>query len=306
MMSKYCRAFTVSSLLALAAVSGGCSSSADEVVKPKLEVINQSKAALSMADSITAIHGTYGGACSGRAVDGSDQWIVDRAVPANTTLSVVKNDTACVLTMVSIDAGGASYAGASITMDDGWSASSSAFALASGGDSSIKFYGNAMMSATSFTTDFVITVLVSDSPNASNAGEKGATGYATRSATLETGTVAAPDYTIGFGGFGVNKDIGNVVDAVYGYAQLGAEDVTGEDFAIVSGAPASFAEVDAAFNGVPGTHGLISDLPSLKLDASGFALPTVDLDDGPQRTVIIRHTEQGVSSYQLLLVTFTP
>ncbi|HSO31367.1 MAG TPA: hypothetical protein VLT33_02590 [Labilithrix sp.] len=296
------RAFTVcSSFVALAAISGGCSSSSEEAVTPKLEIINRTASAIQLAGSITAVHGTYGGACESR----TGAWVVDGLTPGNTTLSVVKNDTACVLTMTSIDAGSSFSATPAIAMATTYATVGSGFALSSGGDTSLKFYGNAKMSAVLFASDFVISLVVSDSPRGTDAGNKGADGYASRSATLTAGGVPAPDYTIALGSFGVTKDINNVVDAVSGFALLGEEGVSGEDFAVVSGAPATFAAVDAAFSG--GSPAPLSGLATpLELPASGFALPTVDLDTSPQRTVIIRHTVNGVSSYEMLTVTFTP
>lgn len=307
-MSKSC-AFTVcSSFLALAAFSGGCSSSStDETVKPKLEVLDKTKSAIEM-DPVEGIAGTYDATCAGHTV-GTDTWSL--LADGTTDLVVVKNDTACVLTMRTITTATETFVGApAIGMDDAWQADGSAFSVVGDPEAVIRFYGNAKLDAKTFAADFLVSLLVSQSPNATDAGAKGPTGYATRTAALETTAVPASTYTISFASFGVTQDVDHVVDAVSGYAQLGLVGGTaGEDYAIVS-APldgdSSFADVDAAFNGVPGTHGAMSDLTTLRLPATGFALPTIDLDTNPQRTVIIRHTADGVSSYQLLLVTFNP
>jgi hypothetical protein len=48
------------------------------------------------------------------------------------------------------------------------------------------------------------------------------------------------------------------------------------------------------------------DLTSLRLPATAFNLVSKDLDTTTQRTVIIRNTVEAVSSYELVLVTFTP
>ena len=79
------------SLIGVASVSTGCSASAEDTVAPRLEVIDQTRSALA-ASAITVINGTYGGACDGHVVGGTDTWTFDVATPANTTLSVRKND----------------------------------------------------------------------------------------------------------------------------------------------------------------------------------------------------------------------
>jgi hypothetical protein len=297
-------------LLALASIGGGasgCTVQTDASVRPRLEVIDRTKNAFSAA-SITSITGTYGTACDGRSALGTDAWTLSvSGGPAGNELSVRKNDTDCVLTIDSVVTAGATFIGTpAIALDaaDAYAASASAFAE---DGEAVAFYGNAKVSALSFATDFTISFLASDATTASDEGDKGAT-FATESGSLSGGTVAASDYTIDLGSFGVAKDVNNVVQSVSGYAQLAEGSSTGQDYAVYAGAltgASTLIQVEAAW-AAPVSTGSLSGLTSLQLPASGFGLSGVDLDTSPQRTIIIRNTDQGVSSYQLMLITFVP
>ena len=65
----------------------------------------------------------------------------------------------------------------------------------------------------------------------------------------------------------------------------------------------SLEDVEAAYHSA-GTTGLLSTLTLLQLPAAWFDLVGLNLDTTTARTVIIRNTDQSVSSYQLLVVTF--
>jgi hypothetical protein len=298
----------LTSLVGLAAASTGCTAASDDgAVKSRVDVINQTKSALSAA-SITSISGLYAGSCDGRDAAGFDNWTISMSGgPAADELSVRKNDSDCVLTIVNIVTAGGTFIGnpaIALSTADTYKNTPSAFKLPAG---PLAFYGNAKIDALSFSADFTISLLVSDAPRASDQGNKGAT-FATQSGTVAAGTVPASAYTVSFASFGVAKDVNNVVQSVSGYAQLAEGSVTGQDYAIHAGAlngSSAFADVDAAFAGAS-TRGLLSDLTSLRLPASGFGLGALDLDNSPQRTVIVRNTDQGVSSYQLLMITFVP
>jgi hypothetical protein len=295
------------SFAGVGALATGCSGPADETVKPRLDIVNRTKSALS-SDAITSISGTYGASCDGRSGAGTDTWTVSASGgPAGDELSVRKNDSDCVLSVTDIvTADGAFIGDPAIAMSTAntWAASASAFALSAG---PLAFYGNAKISALSFAADFTISVLVSDAPNASDEGDKGAS-FATQSASLSPGTVPASDYAVSFASFNVVKDVDNVVQSVSGYAQLTEGSFVGQDYAVYEGAlsgSSTLTEVETAWSGAI-TTGLLPELTTLQLPATGFGLSAVDLDGNPQRTVIIRNTDHGVSSYQLLLITFTP
>jgi hypothetical protein len=308
-MSKYGSAFALlSTFVALAASATGCSSSPSDNpnVSGRGEIINQTKSALDSA-SITEIDGTYA-SCQDRT-DGSGWTVtgVDGTHLTGGTLSVVENDTACTLTMTSLSVGSTLYqADTAISMIATYAATASAFKI--NGAGATMFYGNAKLSAMGFASAFTVDVLASDAPSETDAGALAA-GFATRTGTATAGTVPASNYTFDLtsGAFALTKDINNIVDAVSGYAQLteGGTPLNGEDYAIVTGSPGSFAQVDAAWKGTTISGGPLSGLTALELPAGGFGLETKDLTDGQVRTVIVRHTVSGVSSYQTFTITFT-
>jgi len=128
---------------------------------------------------------------------------------------------------------------------------------------------------------------------------------ATQAGTVVAGTVPASNYSIDFETLSLVKDTDNVVQSESGYAQLEARDVIGQDYAIHLGslsAASTLAEVEIAYSSAK-TKGALSQLTTLRLPAEGFELVGERLDTGVERTVIIRNTDEGVSSYQLLLVS---
>lgn len=296
-------------LLFFGVVSGsaGCTAEGGDSVTPRVDLINQTKGALSAA-SITSITGTYGADCDGRAGAGTDTWTVSiSGGPAGNELSVRKNDANCILTLRNIiTAGGTFIAASPMALDttDTYEGSASAFALSAG---PLAFYGNAKINALTFAANFTITLLVSDAPGATDEGNKAAT-FATQSGTVSAGTVPASNYTLSLTSFGLTKDVNNVVQSVSGFAQLSAGSATGQNYAVYEGAltgSSTLAQVETAYSGAT-TTGLLSALTTLQLPASGFGLAGADLDSTTQRTIILRNTDQGVSSYQLLLITFIP
>lgn len=296
------RTLALAALTMLAALSGCAADDSD--VKPHVEVIDRTKSALS-ASGITAVNGTYGAACSGRAAEGTDAWTVDIAVPSASTLSVRKNDSDCVLTITSVLTADGTFIGSpSIALGTAYNADASAFATDNG---PLAFYANAKISSLAFADDFTVSLLVSDDPRATDSGDRSAN-FATQSASVESNAVPASSYTISYASFDVVKDVDDVVQSVSGFAQLSSGAVAGQDYAIHEGwldGSSSFAAVDAAFAGAT-SRGSLAALDALKVPAADFGLVGLDLDSSPKRTVIVRNTSDGVSSYQLLSVTFTP
>jgi hypothetical protein len=289
------------SIVGLAGASAGCSAADDGNVGARLEVIDRSGSALSAA-SITAITGTYGATCDGRHENGTEAWTLTmEGEAANDELSVRKNDADCVLTVRNVVAGGATYIGdpaMALTTTD-YKESASGFAEDEG---PLAFYGNAKIDSLAFADNFTISLLVSADSSAS-ADSHGAT-YATQSGSVSQSEVPASEYTISFfAEFAITKDANNVVLSADGYAQLALanEAIAGQSYVVYDGAltsASSFAVVDAAFKA-----GTAAPVPGdLQLPASAFTLETKTLEQ--QRTVIISNTAEGVTSYQLLLITF--
>ena len=100
----------------------------------------------------------------------------------------------------------------------------------------------------------------------------------------------------------------NVVQSVSGYAALTAGSVAGQDYAIHQGqltSASTLAEVAAAYVAAAEKHTFASLSPALQIPASQFGLAGVTLTSGVKRTVNVRNTS-AVTSYQLLLINFTP
>lgn len=290
------------SLAGLAFISTGCGSEGD--VGSRVEVINRTQSALSAA-SILSLTGTYGGLCNGRAVAGTDTWTASvTGGPAVNELSVRMNDDDCVLTFNNVVTAGGSFIGnPAITMDvaDTYQGAASEYALAAG---PLAFYGNAKISSLLFASDFTLTLLVSDTALTETTK---AASFATVSATVLASNVAAPNYSVLFTPFDLEVDVNNVVQFVGGYAQLGAGSQAGLDYAIYQGpltVDSTLPEIETAF--AASNPDLISNLTTLQLPAADFGVLTADLDTSTQRTVIIRNVVEGISSYQLLLITFIP
>jgi hypothetical protein len=108
--------------------------------------------------SLAAINGTYGAGCIARTGSWSVR-VSGVAALANAALSVVKNNTACVLTVTSLVADQTYVATPAIALTGAYQASASAFSA--GG---VVFHGNAKLGATTFASDFVVTLLYSQDP----------------------------------------------------------------------------------------------------------------------------------------------
>jgi hypothetical protein len=129
---------------------------------------------------------------------------------------------------------------------------------------------------------------------------------ATEEGTVVAGTVPAANYEIDFETFSLITNTQNVVQSQSGYAQLVPGSVAGQDYAIHLGAlsvASTLPEVDAAYNSAKAA-GLLAELTTLQLPAAAFDLEEERLDTPVERTVIIRNTDQSVSSYQLLVISF--
>ncbi len=286
----------------------GCSNADDGSVRARLGVVNRSQSALS-AVTPTGLKGTYGAGCSGRSSEGTDTWTLSMSGgPADDELSVRKNDADCVLTITAITADDAEFAPSAGIVLDQANEYSAVRSFKDVAEDPIDFYGNAKIDDLDFSNDFTITLQISDDPSSADAGSKSAS-YATQSGSVSASGLAASNYGVSFAAFSVEKDVENKVYGVSGYAKLTASTVTGEHYQVVSGAydgNASLDAIEAAFT----TPAPLSELTDLEIPAARF-LPSngsVDLDDAPKRTIIIRRTdpETGVKAYQMLLVTFTP
>jgi len=140
----------------------------------------------------------------------------------NAPLTVVLNDTVCVLTVTAImsTTGVIWTASPSFALTGSYQVSPSWF-------NTNTFYANAKLSAVGFAADFVISVLYSDDQNLATGANT-----ATLQAEVATATAAAvpaPNYTISLAGIAITTDVNDVVFSQSGTAALTAGSQVGQD-----------------------------------------------------------------------------
>ena len=286
-------------LCGLVVMAGGCG--AAETVEPSVSLIERASSALT-AGSVTALNGTYGS-----CVERSGAWSVrvsGVAALANPALSVVKGDSACTLTVTEVVADQTYTTTTALGLSTSYRATASPFAPSSGG--ATVFYANAKIDATSFASDFVISLLYSGDPSATDAGNVTAT-YATVSSSAQALLVTPPDYTISFTTgtpFTLQLDAAKVVTSASGAATLQDGTSLGTSYVVdqgTLGANPTYLQVQAAF--LFGTNRTISGA-NPTVPASYFGLSGVSLASPVVRTVIVGRLLSGVLGYELIKVTF--
>ncbi len=273
-------------------------------VKPRLDPIDHFTSALSLG-SLLEVNGVYGNNCLQR----SGSWSVGIAGFSgltNSELSVIKNDTACELSLSSLRIG--------TVMTNSLYAPSSNLALgssyAANGDAlrddpmnPIAMYLNARITPDlSFASDFTIQMVYSDDPRLTT-GTKAAT-FGITSSTVSAGSVTPPDYTLSLTNLAIEVDAGDVVLSVSGTADLTDVMTTGQAYAITStslGATPSIAAVEADFAAAM-QYSITGANPTIA--ASRFNLVNADLTSGVTRNLIIQNLVSGTASYERFLITF--
>lgn len=212
----------------------------------------------------------------------------------HTILSVIQRDTACTLALTEIvtTGDGKLAAGTPITLG-------TSYGTAQSFGSPIKYYANAILSSVAFTGNFTLTLLFSDDPRV-GTGSATAT-YAAVTATADSMTVPAPNYTIDLASVLITTDFNKVVQAVSGNVALTAGSATGETYVIVAGAVGdTYAAINTAY--LAGS----TVATAATIAATAFIAPGVDLTSGAVRSLIIAKTTSGVRSYQKFAITFNP
>ncbi|MDP9036397.1 MAG: hypothetical protein M3O50_16475 [Myxococcota bacterium] len=118
------------------------------------------------AGAIQWINGTYGAACILTPGGAWSARVSGSNAMTNSTLRVVKNNTACVLSVTALMADQIYTGTPSIAMTTAYQGSASVFRAAG----AVAFYANALLSATTFASDFIVSVLVSSDATAGTAG----------------------------------------------------------------------------------------------------------------------------------------
>lgn len=283
---------TFASALAVAALSAACGS---DSVSPTVQMIDRTSQALSTG-TLTYVNGTYSG-CTSRSgswsarISGTD---ISDPMP-HAPLSVVLNDAACRLVLTELDADATYSAAPSIEMLTDYAPIASSFAVGAG---PLAFYGNAKLSALSYDSAFIMTILFSD--NLADASDSTSAQYAAVSSSVSESQVPAPDYTLGFTSFAMQTDVADVVQTTSGDIDATADAQTGELYVVSANQAlgSTFAAIDAEYAlGTPAALG--ASIAASELGLEGATLPTV-------RNLIVVHTVSGVSAYQVIRVTFNP
>lgn len=253
------------------------------------------------ADTIQWIDGTYGAGCAARTGSWSAR-VSGSATMDYTALSVVMNNTGCVLTLTKIIADQTYTTTSPIAMTTSYAGSASQFT----GSGSLSFYANAMLSSASFASTFTITLLYSANPNLLTSSL--ATGYASVSSSPSTAGSNAPNYTLDLttGVFTATvSDTTSSVQAVSGTANLVQGTTAGGGYYVDQGilpSTPTFAQLDSAY--ASATPTTISGTPVL-IPASAFGLTGVSIGSPVVRTLVIQRNNAGVYSYQTFAITFS-
>jgi hypothetical protein len=284
--------------------SNGAAASPPASVSPQLQLVDRTTHALSTG-AMKWVNGTYttctDPAGGGLRVDGT-AWSahISGGAMTNPALTVVKNDMACTLAITSIEAD-ATYTGTpAVAIHTSYNGSASSFATTAMGP--ISFYANAKADDLSFANTFSLTVLFSD--NLSGASSNTSATYASVAAPANgTTQVVSPDYTVSFLSFGITTDINQKVQTATGSVTVNTVSNLGEKYVINTNQTlgATFAIIDAAYlaGGTPVTVAGSIAASAFTLDPGGgsVTLPTI-------RNVIIAHTVSGVTSYEVIRITF--
>jgi hypothetical protein len=244
---------------------------------------------------LESVNGTYT-SCSHR-VDAS-AWSIEIANGGtldNAELSVILNDTNCVLTMTSLHTtAGVIAAVPPIVLTTSYQTMPSAFG------SPVEFYANAKLDSVSFANDVVLTLVYSD--DSSLATRSSTAGFAVVSSTATAQSVAAPNYALDVSGLALLTDVNDVVVSAIGSGALTSGSVTGQTYVVVDENAMStldtYAELNAAF--LAGTPAAVT----ATIPAMAFTLVGDDLTTTQIRTLIIANKSNGVASYQALAISF--
>lgn len=212
------------------------------------------------------------------------------------SLSVLRNDVDCRLTMSGLLAGDDFAATPPLTIGGSYAGWASLFtgSFGAGEAAAAAFYANAKLSPVDFNADFSVFVLFAS--NLDHVSPSAASGIS--SAYADDPQVPAPDYTLDFTGYEVKADAHRVVQSATGSVALVPGAHPGESYVTDSDQElgATFAHIESAYTA--GTSApLGSTVTAFRL--VGETLPT-------RRNLIILHAENGVRSYQVLRITFHP
>jgi hypothetical protein len=284
------RLATLSGLAGMLLLQPACSE--DGSAPGSLVVLNRMRSALTAAQ-VASVNGTYGAACTNRT--GAWSAAVAGGTMTNPALSVIQNDTDCVLTLTQVKASktgtlGTLAANPAIALTTSYEVTPSSFGTP------LEFYANAHLSAVTFAAPFILTLLYSDDSGlavASNTAQ-----FQVTSASVTAQSVPAPEYTLDVSGLIVTTDIDNVIVSSTGTAALTDTGQDAQTYVVVSATDLdTYVEIDTAYTGVVPTA-FAASIPSSDFAiGTGVTLPQI-------RTLILANLANGVRSYKAFQITF--
>lgn len=289
---NHCGHASFSALAAALLMQTACMT--DATVSGGAVVVDRTTQALTSGE-LESVNGTYTN-CSHRVDDSA--WSIEIASGGtldNPELSVILNDTNCVLTLTSLHtSAGVIEAEPPIVLTTSYQPAASAF-----GDP-LSFFANAKLNSVSFSGEVVLTVMYSDDPNLASSSNTANFAVVGGSATAQS--VPASNYTLDVSGFALLTDVNDVVVSAVGSAVLTSGSVTGQTYVVVDENAMStldtYAELNAAY--LAGTPAALT----ASIPVAAFTLLGDDLTTSQIRTLIIANKSQGVASYQSFAITF--
>jgi len=256
--------------------------------------------------SVLAIEGSYGSACTERAGD----WVIPfngyQPGTGETPLTVVLNDVACTLSVTAVKVGPLDsvrrFEGDTpVLLSAAFPAAGVSFADDGGG--TIAFFSTFRVTPdVSFGTNFIVEMIFSDDINQTDLDLNPTFVVSSSSGTVAN--VPAPNGTLSLAGLRVAVDANDIVVLSTGTAVLTQGTQAGESLVVdlgTLGAQPDFGALDVAFHLLGEPTPVVSATQSI--DALAFSLVGLDITTPQQRSVIVAHSEQGVTSYQVFVIT---
>ncbi len=294
------------SLLAVTACTTAATPAEDSQTA-RVELFDRVSSALTTS-TVMALKGTYGTGCTARTgtwTIGLNSYVL---VTGETPLTVVTNDTTCVLTLTEVKAGPVatpvSYKPAApLVLTAAYATAGIAFMTA--GTGPVQFYANFRIQPDlAFAADMVVQMVYSD--NVSETDLTTISNYVVVVSTATASTVPAPNASMVLTGLNIKVNAHNIVTSASGNIVLTQGAVVAETYVIdldTVGSPPTFATLDAAYLLTTNTQVAMVGATQT-IAAADLKLMGLDLTAGKKRNVIVANTDTGVRSYQVFQITF--
>lgn len=306
MNNQTLRTFASAAAMSLAlAGAGGCDQPSAVAVSGNGEAFNRATHQLSFG-SILEFSGSYGAGCVAR----TGQWSVATTALNSMTypaLSVVRNNTACQLSLEMMRIGPTEAASSMHVADDpiqlgaAFKPVATPFRLMAAG--AVTLYANFRVTPDiAFGGDFSIQGMYSDDPTQAAADVSAI--YEVVSSSASAADVPPPNYGTDASSLGLMVDAAKLVTQASGAVQLFDMVQPGESYVISNmdfGTTPSYGDVDLQFS--MGTQAAISGNNPV-ITAADLNLIGADLNQPLFRSILIAHAVEGVRSYQVIAIRF--